>query len=658
MTHSIFRPLTIRQKTLGNRIVFGAHTTNMADDGLPGARMRAYYEARARGGAAMIVFEPMPVHATAVLTSGNFRHSDDVVIPAFAQLTSAIKQHDTVVLQQLYHVGQHGDADLSFQPNWSPSGLPSYHDSDGSHAMTLPEIDDVIDGYVAAALRCKKAGFDGVEVWAAYHSLIEQFLTPWSNKRDDDYGGSLENRMRFGTRILEGIRAACGDDFIIGYSISTSEKTDFLLSTYDHADILQIWDDRKLIDYVSVGSGNYLDYDAVMPTFVHAENLSESPCKVLRSILHHAVVTTESHIRTPENAHELLRHEDADLVSIVRGQIADPEWVNKVAAGTPERLRRCISCNQMCWGRRSRDYWISCLVNPAVGREYTWQEEPYQESTSSQHVTIVGGGPAGLEAARVAAERGYEVILHEATGHLGGQFRLAGLTPRRGQIQDLIAWYEDELVRLGVTMHFHNPVDAYELSATVETTLVLATGSLPDPTASQRWLPQHEELPGLEHGQVVSPEAILNREAEPGKAVVMVDEGGNWRSLGTAWSLAERGHQVTIVTPDAMIGKELVRTTADFPVRQALVKLGTQFITESVLTRWHGGHASIRSLLDQSTRTIAASTLVMATTNRANDQLAQDLGSMGRSFHAIGDGVAPRNAAHAIYEGRKLGLSL
>ena len=166
-------------------MVFGAHTANMADQGIPGERHLGYYRERAMGGAAMLVIEPVPVHAAAVLTRGNFRHSSDVVIPHFRNITDAVHEEGALILQQLYHVGQHGDADNSYHPNWSPLGMPSYHDSDGSHSMTEAEIEETIEGFVQAARRCWESGFDGVEVWAAYHGIVDQFWTPWSNRRDD-----------------------------------------------------------------------------------------------------------------------------------------------------------------------------------------------------------------------------------------------------------------------------------------------------------------------------------------------------------------------------------------------------------------------------------------------------------------------------------------
>jgi 2,4-dienoyl-CoA reductase-like NADH-dependent reductase (Old Yellow Enzyme family) len=311
----LLSPLTLRHRNLRNRVVFGAHTANMAEGGLPGARFGAYLLERALGGAAMVVVEPMPVHPTAVLTRGNFRPGDDAVIPAFRAIVEPVQIAGAVVLQQLYHVGQHGDSDLSFRPHWGPSGMPSYHDSDASHAMSAAEIEDVIEGFVAAARRCRSAGFDGVEVWAAYQSLLDQFWTPWSNRRDDAWGGSLENRTRLSRTIIERIRRDCGEDFIVGLSVSHSTGYEVTLSTEALFEIVALHDATGLVDYITCGSGGYLDFDRIIPPFLHEERSVAPIAAMLKSELRHAKVTAESHIRTPENAEAVLREGQADLVS-------------------------------------------------------------------------------------------------------------------------------------------------------------------------------------------------------------------------------------------------------------------------------------------------------------------------------------------------------
>ena len=652
----LLSPLQLRGHTLRNRIVFGAHTANMSDMGLPGPRFGNYLLERALGGAAMIVAEPMPVHRTGVLTRGNFLPGTDDVIPHFRKITEPVKEAGAVILQQLYHIGAHGDSDLSFAPHWSPSGHASYHDSDGSHRMTETEIHELIDAHVAAARRCKAAGFQGVEVWAAYHSLLDQFWTPWSNTRDDQWGGSLENRTRFSRTIIERIRRECGEDFVIGLAISTSDSQDVLLSVEALAEIVALHDATGHVDYVTCGHGGYLDFERLMPTFLFPEKLTAPVTAVLKGVVKHAMITSEAHVRTPENAESVISSRQADLVSIVRGQIADPHLARKTTEGRAEDVRGCISCNQMCWGRRSRDYWISCLINPSVGREWEWGGDRFTPAPTPKSVLVVGAGPAGLEAARVAAERGHVVEIVEASPHIGGQFRLAGMQPRRAQILDLMAWYERQFTNLGVTLRLNTFLDADEVAAHPADTVILATGSLPDPDARQRWLPSESRLPGLDAGGVWSPEDVMRREARLGDAVVVYDEGGNWRGVGTAWALAEQGKQVILVTPDAFVGKEIARTSADAPARQRLGRLGVRMLTEHCITRWHGNGVTVRSFLTGQEETIAASGLVMATTNFAFDPFPETF--TGKTTLRIGDCVAPRQAPYAFHEGRKVALAL
>ena len=654
----LFSPLTLRHKTLKHRLNFGAHTANMSEAGLPAERHLGYYTERARGGVAMIVVEPIPAHRTGVLTRGNFRHDDDSIIPHFRRLTDACHEYDTVMIHQIYHVGQHGDFDNSYEPSWSPSGLPSYHDSDGSHAMTEAEIEELIEGFAQAARRAKESGFDGVELFAAYHAVIDQFWTPWSNRRGDRWSGSLENRTRFSREIITRIRKLVGEDFIIGLAVSMDPDIEVSLSMEALQEVIRYHDERELIDYVTCGTGSYFDFYELMPTFLYEDKLGAPYAAGLKEVVKHARVQAESHIRTPENADYVIASGAADMVSIVRGQIADPHMAVKAAADRPEDIRPCISCNQMCWGRRSRDYWISCLVNPSAGREFQWGGDRLPPTDTTRRVLVVGGGPGGLEVARVAGARGHQVTLAEASDRLGGQFRLAGMQPRRAQILDLLDWYEHQLQEHKVTVQYNSPMEADEVKAFGADVVVIATGSLPSETGFQRFWFASETLPGIEKGNVWSVEDIMARVAQPGKRVLLLDDGGNWRGCGTAWHLAERDHDVTLLTPDGLVGRELIRSAADFPLRRKLKRLGVTFITESAVKAWHGNAATIVNLLDDSEQKLDFDALVLATPNVSETTLLDELADDGIELHAVGDCVAPRWAVHAIYEGRKLGREL
>ncbi len=656
----VFEPVALRHKTLTSRITFGAHTANMAEGGVPGDRHIGYYRERALGGAGMIVVEPVPVHRTAVLTRGNFRHGDDAVVPHFRRLTDACRaaNPDVVMIQQLYHVGQHGDADNSFAPNWSPSGLPSYHDADGSHAMTETEIHEVINGFVASARRAQDAGFDGVEVFAAYHALIDQFWTPWSNRRKDAWGGSFERRMRFSATILDRIRLACGNDFIIGLAVSMDERSDATLSMSQLADIVEWHDSRGAMDYVTCGTGSYFDFYPIIPVSLFEPQLGVPFAAELKYRVTHALVQAESHIRTPEAAEAVLARGDADLVSIVRGQIADPHLVAKARADRAEDVRPCISCNQLCWGRRSRDYWISCLVNPSAGREFEWGGDRFTPAARPRRVFVVGGGPAGLEAARVAAERGHQVTLLERDSELGGQFRLAGRQPSRDQIGDLLAWYQRRLDALGVEVALATAATAADVAAVGADDVVLATGARPARTGFQRALPLVDRLPGAERPDAVSIHEVLDGRAELGARVVLLDDLGDWRGLGTALFLAEAGHEVTVVTSAAVVGGGLFHSAADVPLRGRFTKAGGIMRPNTVVLAWDAGGADMRSTLTGAVEQLPADTLVIAETPVAETSLAGELTAAGVPFHEIGDCVAPRRASLAFYEGRELALRL
>jgi hypothetical protein len=521
--------------------------------------------------------------------------------------------------------------------------------------MTEAEIEEVIEGFIRTARLAKEAGCDGVEVDAGYNALIEQFWDPLSNRRDDRWGGGLDNRSRFAVRVLEGIRGAVGEDFIVGLAVTGDGTGPGGLDLQARTEILVRLEGGGLMDYVAVGTGTFLDADRATPSFLADEMPGAPLAAEIKKALKGTRVMAGSGIRTVANAEIILAGGMADMVSLIRPQMADPHLANKAVEDRPQEIRPCIACNQRCLGRRARGYWMSCLVNPAMGREHQWSGEP---ATTPRRLLIVGAGPAGMEVARVAAERGHKIVLIERTDAIGGQLRLAAAQPRRHAVGELVRWYRGELTRLQVEVRLNQGLDADGVRDFAADAVIMATGSRPARDGYQRSMPDVERLPGVEEESVLSIDDVLSGTPVPGPRVLLLDESDDWKGAGTALYMAERGLRVSFLTKGVLVAKGLIPTKTHKALRKRFKTLEVEEIAQSALVSWSDGTATLKHLVRGEIETIQFNSLILATTNVAEADIQAALAESGIEIHAVGDCVAPRTAAAAIHEGRRLALAL
>jgi NADPH-dependent 2,4-dienoyl-CoA reductase/sulfur reductase-like enzyme len=443
-------------------------------------------------------------------------------------------------------------------------------------------------------------------------------------------------------------------------TISGAEPYPGGLTIGDKQEIISYLDSRGLVDYFSCGTGSYLNQSfKIVPSFHFGMMFGAADAAKFKEVVRQAKVTTEARVKNPVNAEKVLSEGMADLVSIVRGQIADPHLATKAKEGRAEDIRPCISCNQLCIGRRFRDYWVSCLVNPSVAREHEWDGDSAPATATPRHVLVVGGGPAGLETARLAAARGHRVTLVERQSELGGQVRLAAGQPERGEIGGLLTWYQTQLVKLQVQVKLRTELKPEDVKSYGADAVVLCTGSQPTRSGFQRSFPHLDRLAGADQENVCTVHDVLDGKVVPGTRVLLLDDiNGWWPATGTALHLAQQRHQVTIVTPAEKAASALDLSHTGETTRERLAKFGVEVVLATAVEKWSGNTATLLNLYTMDREEREFDSLVLALTNTPEDGLTKALADSGMEVHTLGDAVSARTASMAFYEGRKLALAL
>jgi 2,4-dienoyl-CoA reductase-like NADH-dependent reductase (Old Yellow Enzyme family) len=647
----VFEPIRIRNVEIPNRVVRTAHDTGL-NRGSIGDALINYHAERAKGGVGLTILEVGAVHRSTAL---GLRVDDDGVIEGYQRLMDKCRPHGMRVFQQLWH-GGHQYYGVNGSVPWSASDVPSLNLGAIPVPMTQAMIDEVVAAFAAAAVRSQRGGLDGVELHAAHGYLFHQFLSPMINRRTDQYGGPLENRMRLLQQALRAVRGAVGPDYPVGIRVSASTATGSLKED-EIAQVVQGLEAERLIDFLDVSYGDYYNMDAVIggmhqPTGYELQSSGRitAVSKVPRIIT--------GRFRTLDDVEQVLREGTADLVSMVRAHIADPAIVRKTREGRADQVRPCLGCSQGCIGGISRTGHIGCTVNPAVGYEGTLSEDLITQSPTPKKVLVVGGGPAGMEAARVAALRGHRVVLAEASADLGGAVNVARRAPKLQGLADITMWLEREMYRLGVEVRLGSYMDAEAIRAEQADHVVLATGSLPRVDGFQMAAPG-EPARGADLPHVISStELLTNPNINPGANALVMDDIGHYEAVAAAEFLVEQGVAVTWITRFPMFAPQVETFNRAIPALERLQRGEFNLLVRHHLVEIRPGECAVRPMQSSKPRPVPADLVVLVQAAEPLRELYDELRDTLPGVVLIGDAATPRDVQFAISDGHMAARAL
>jgi len=647
-------PIMIGDCVVRNRIVRTAHATGYSVDGKFTNREIDYQVARARNGVGLIILGCEPVHRSTArgVPSHHVMLFNDQFIDGHARLAEAVHRHDTKIFQQIWHGGPQAFQEDGGFP-WGPSDVISPVFGAPVIPMTQDMIDDVIAGFASAARRCKEAGLDGVEIHAAHGYLHGQFLSQGTNRRTDGYGGSLYNRTLFTRQCLAAIRAEVGPGFAVGVRLSGSEGYEDGIQPQECAETAMILEKEGLVDFIDVSIGGYFALDlAIGPMYRPLCYELPTSRPVTEAVKVPTIVT--GRIMNLHDAERIVAEGIADMVSMVRAMIADPELVSKSFDGREKDVRPCISCNQGCVGGAANPAInrVICTVNPGVGFEGV---EQFPRTEKSRRILVVGGGAAGLEAAYTAARRGHKVVLAEAGKALGGTITLARRAPGREDIGTIADYLAEQINELGVDVRLNTFVDEEAIRAIAPDAVIVATGGEPRRSGRQRWRPGIR-VSGIGLSHVVTPVEVLGGMVRNAKSALIFDDIGHASGVSVAAYLLERGCGVTFATNFQSVAAELWATGQREGLQGRLRKYDNfREFTRSSLIEVTATSARLRDLDSGKETIVAADVVVLETGVDPRQELYGELVKMGVEAHLAGDAAIPGDLLKAIASGRHAG---
>ena len=642
----LFTPLKIGSVTVKNRIVFLPHVTVFGENHVPTERTAAYLAERAKGGAGLIISESSSVHPHSLALMQLLAAFDERAIPHFRRVTERVHENGAKIFGQIAHSGRQTSSVSSRVSLWAPSAVPSGKIREIPHAMTVPEIREVVEGFAKSASHFKAAGYDGIELHGAHGYLIEQFMSPFTNRRTDAYGGSLENRLRFGLEVIDAVRKRIGDQIVLGIRLSGDELVPGGLTLDDMQEIAARLEATGQLDYMSLSIGVHETQHIMIGDMSIPLGAAVYVAAGIKQVVRLPVLTA-LRINDPVQAEQILADGQADLIGMARALICDPELPNKAREGRLDDIRKCMACSQDCRGDE-RGVPISCTINPTAGYERELGIGTIKSAAARKKVVVVGGGPGGLEAARVAAMRGHKVTLYERSSELGGQVNLATKVPSRNGLEESIRYLGNQVRKLGVDIKFRTEATADSILQEKPDAVVVATGSVPF----------MKDIPGAAGGRlkITNVREVLEGSIDTGDRAVVFDfPEGFWQCIVTAEFLALQGKNVTLVTPLPSIGMGLPLSSTHNAFERLLTNHVT-LITNCDIKAIKDKRLTIFNVLDHQEQHLEnIDSLVLSLGGKANDALYHALMDHVKEIYLVGDAVAPRKISAAVREGHLAG---